>query len=109
MQDRGDLDALLGDGDFAVIEDLQEADEPWLEWDLVAVSAVHRGTHKQGTHANVEHQQPVKEGMSRPQGPDRGLGKLEPWYPQLGQPDEEDHVEDDPFQEQAHRRDIVLD
>lgn len=87
MQDGGDLDALLRDGYFPVVEDLEEANEPWLERDLVwcqRVGHAHRAqNHMSRTYTDIEHQQPVEEGVARPQHPDRGLRELQPRYSQL--------------------------
>jgi hypothetical protein len=66
---------------------------------------------REGVYAypNVEHEHPVKHSMGEEERDDDGLGKLQPWYPQLGQAEQENQIDSYPFQEEPEGLGVVLD
>ncbi len=61
------------------------------------------------SYPNVEHEQPVKDGVEEKGHDHEGLRQLQPWYPQLGQPKQKGAVDGNPFQEEPERLCVLLD
>ena len=60
-------------------------------------------------YPNVEHEQPVEEGMEEKGRHYKGLRQLKPWYPQLWQAKEKCAVYGDPFQKEPEGLCVFLD
>jgi hypothetical protein len=60
-------------------------------------------------YPDIKHEQPVEEGVEE-EGHDHGrLRQLQPWYPQLRQPEEKGAVYCDPFQKEPEGLCVFLD
>lgn len=92
VQDVRELDIMLGDGNFLVVEDLQGSQQPALE--------------RQG---DVVHEPPVGDDSSHEGHKDEFGGQLQPGDPEVGEREEVDGVDEGPFEEVVGVGVIVLD
>lgn len=67
VEDVGNLDVVLRDGEFAVVKHTDEAEDPSLPWKLFSVSFLELAAIPGGqtTYSDVEHEHPVKDGVTK--------------------------------------------